>query len=92
MALVDFAIETLASIAQGMYRRSECDRDDDVKRAAPSLHSISFQRNGDPMSVLQMVTSTATITSFVSCEPTAPSSLKKSLSTPAYDPMIYKVK
>lgn len=38
-ALVDFAIETFDSTAQGMYRRSECyARDDDVKRSAPAMN------------------------------------------------------
>jgi hypothetical protein len=37
-ALVDFALEAFDSIAQGMYRRSEGDRDDDIKRAAPALN------------------------------------------------------
>jgi hypothetical protein len=37
-ALVDMAVETFDGVAQGMYRRSESERDEQVRRHAPALN------------------------------------------------------
>ena len=37
-ALIDLAVETFDSVAQGMYRRSESERDEQVRRHAPATN------------------------------------------------------
>ena len=36
--LIDLAVETFDSVVQGMYRRSESDRDEQVRRSAPAVN------------------------------------------------------